>query len=202
MKVSVLERKLLYNYTSGLLPQKYIWFRVAKNGTRTTLFTLRQNTMKFEDEYLFKQVVYEADYRNYFSFAFVRNPFERLMSGWTDKILLENMGGVKDSRVIHKGKDLAWFLDWLCDQDPHEINIHFRPQSLLIPGWVNFIGRVDNFSNDLKYVCYRIFGLSIVKVEHLNRSNACQFPFSNVALRNKVEDFYQLDFNRFDFGVT
>lgn len=202
MKVSVLERKLLYNYTSGLLPQKYIWFRVAKNGTRTTLFTLRQNTMEFEDEYLFKQVVDEADYRNYFSFAFVRNPFERLMSGWTDKIVLENKGGVKDSLVIHKGKDLAWFVDWLCDQDPHEINIHFRPQSLLIPGWVNFIGRVDNFSNDLEYVCYRIFGLSNVKVEHLNRSNACQFPFSNVALRNKVEDFYQLDFNRFDFGVT
>jgi hypothetical protein len=158
--------------------------------------------MKFEDEYLFKQVVDEADYRNYFSFAFVRNPFERLMSGWTDKIVLENMGGVKDSLVIHKGKDLAWFLDWLCDQDPHEVNIHFRPQSLLIPGWVNFIGRVDNFSNDLEYVCYRIFGLSNIKMKHLNRSNACQFPFSNVALRNKVEDFYQLDFNRFDFGVT
>lgn len=197
-----MDRELLYNYTSGLLPKKYIWFRVAKNGTRSTLFTLRHNTFKFDDEYVFRQAVEEADYCNYFSFAFVRNPFERFMSGWTDKILLENKGGVKDPQVVRKGKDLAWFVDWLCDQDPYEINIHFRPQSLLVPNWVNFIGQMGNFANDLKYVCHKIFGLENVKVEHLNCSNACEFPFSNATLQSKVEDFYQLDFKRFDFGVS
>lgn len=194
-------RKLLYNYTSGVLPRKYIWFRVAKNGTRTTLSTLRQHTVKFEDEYLFKQVVKEADYNDFFSFAFVRDPFERLMSGWTDKIVFEQSGGIKDLQVVRKGKDFVWFLDWLCDQDPYQLNIHFRPQSFLIPNWVQFIGRMDNFSDDLKFVCHEIFDLPNVKVEHLNRSYACEFPFGTSRLCCKVQQFYQSDFERFDFKV-
>lgn len=56
------------------------------------------------------------------------------------------------------------FLHLVADADPRTLDHHWRPLTKLIPiSDVNFdyIGRVENYSNDLRLIIRRAFGLDI-----------------------------------------
>lgn len=59
---------------------KFIWFRVAKVGTRTILNHLRKSNVSLDVEHASFIHYPVKSYENYFKFAFVRNPWGRLVS--------------------------------------------------------------------------------------------------------------------------
>lgn len=105
----------------------------------------------------------KSDYDNYFSFAFVRNPWERLVSEYLHKKIDKKMS-LKD--FVLKGWPEA---DSFSDKYRHVI-----PQAeFLYDGagnqLVDFIGRFENLQQDFDNVCH-VLNLPDSRLPHKNSS--------------------------------
>jgi hypothetical protein len=95
-------------------------------------------------------------YKNYFKFAFVRNPVMRFVSGWKDKILRQNYFKLPEEK-LDQLKDLDNFIDWIATQDVEVCDEHFRAQYALIDlNHLDFLGRFENFDRDFEFVARKL----------------------------------------------
>lgn len=69
---------------------KFIWFRVAKVGTRTIFSRLADDGLTLDLESPYGIHYIPKLYGEYFKFAFVRNPWDRLVSCWQNKVVQMN----------------------------------------------------------------------------------------------------------------
>ena len=156
----------------------------------------------------YKRIFGPVVYRNYFSFTFVRNPYERLYSAWN---FLRNGGFKEDERIWAENNIMKYdlfsdfVLEWLNSESIWKIN-HFKPQYFFVCDLnnhpeVDFIGRVENIDEDFQYVCNQL------GVENsLPRLNCSQFKDSNIMTAytseafEKVNRLYDLDFKIFDYS--
>ena len=97
-------------------------------------------------------------FKSYFKFTFVRNPWDIIVSKYFDKgwysSPVEGRGG---EIGYHCGKSLKYFLKH------HKLAIHEHGDSLLDyfdPRQMDFIGRFENRTQDLEYICKNI-GINI-----------------------------------------
>jgi len=199
----VSDRKL-YNITAASVPRKFVWFRVAKTGTRSVLALLQDNIPVFDIDNGYRQPAPAARYSEHFKFAFVRNPYTRLISGWRDKILNGGSGGgVPNQDTRDRLKKFDYFVDWLADQEPALMNNHFRPQSLAVPPEVDFLGRTESFDQDLAFVCGRIGLPCNLTIPHRNKSRQTAFSIKDAhrATIAKVTRIFESDFKRFCYAI-
>ena len=112
-------------------------------------------------------------YKNFVVAAFVRNPFDRLVSFWAHKI---NTGVCNRANYTKYG-----FIQHMDFDDALKIilrnpyaNIHFAPQvSLLMHGnklLPNFLGKYENLTSDWK----SLVKIASIKLPSLERLNAYQ----------------------------
>ncbi len=99
----------------------------------------------------------------YFRFAFVRNPFTRVLSAYLDKLvknkwererLLPSLGFAKDAQI-----SLLQFLEAIREIPHIHKDIHWTPQSYLLQPLkirYHFIGRFENFNTDFIMVIKKI----------------------------------------------
>ncbi len=135
--------------------KKNIWFRVAKVGTRTFFHHLIRNQVRLDIRHA-SFLYYPANlYKDYFKFAFVRNPWDRLVSGWLDKIVHKNLFRFREEER-QKLLALQSFVDFLAHRQNIFNNRHFCLQSSLIDlNNIDFIGRMESFEEDLVSICTR-----------------------------------------------
>ncbi len=155
-----------YNVTASD-EDRFVWFRVAKVGTRTILDILKKHSRL--------SMVHASDvrydhrlYRNYFKFAFVRNPWDRVVSCFEDKV-----SGPKTMPFYKEcaGKDFGHFVRFIEGKDLTKSDRHIMPQSRLFPvNGVDFIGHFENFSPDLKFVLNKI-GINVKDIPVKNKSD-------------------------------
>lgn len=148
----------------------------------------------------------EQQWVDYFSFAFVRNPWDRLVSEYR-------------YRFSH-GMSFAEFVDYSFSTELEEERRHIIPQSSFLDG-VDFIGRFESLKHDFATVAERI-GIS-VNLEHHNageeskasivwrKLNRMLFnrdpgvpkaPFQSYytpELRDRVGEYYAQDVGRFGY---
>lgn len=95
---------------------------------------------------------YPCMFKNYFKFSFVRNPENRFVSAWKDKVLKQNYFKFSNSEFV-KMKDLNNFISWVDKLDIDNCDEHLRSQNSLIDlNNIDFLGRFENFANDFKIV--------------------------------------------------
>lgn len=140
-------------------------------------------------------------YRSHFKFGFVRNPYDRLVSGWYNKIVRKEaikLGNARREDLL----DFEAFVDFLATWDLDTCNIHFRRQSRMIDtNEVDFIGRMENFEDDLKQV-FHILGLPVPEIPHSNKSvdrRAYQSYYTK-ATQHQVEQLYRKDLQLFGYS--
>jgi hypothetical protein len=96
----------------------------------------------------------------YFKFAFVRNPWSRLVSAYLNKFLRVNSCSTRFAEEMSRGSPprdekglvqvtFAQFVQHLAASKPARYDIHWRPQYLYLTGHCfDFVGRFERLSDD------------------------------------------------------
>lgn len=105
---------------------------------------------------------------NYFRFAFVRNPYSRLLSCYLDRILTASSKPRRQLNAFLKKQGQSFdevtfekFVRAVCDQSPNLQNSHWRVQTDdILHGLVefDFIGKFETLWPDMAIVSSRIWG--------------------------------------------
>ena len=172
----------------------FVWYRVPKVASRSILGALVDNGVKFTTEHPYKVVVPQRLTDTFFKFAFTRDPFARLVSCWQNKVVAGNKFGL--SPQLHEElQEFSAFIDYVEGLDIDTCDPHIRSQSALIDiNRMDFIGRLENFTSDFRYVSEQI-GIRLVELPRLNASTPHSFHDS-AELRRRVEAIYHDDMSR------
>lgn len=127
----------------------------------------------------------EGLYSDYFKFTFVRNPFDRLLSCWRQKLSRPNSPGFKHMEYetnegpveLSRGMPFPEFVEAVYKIPEIEANIHWASQSQVLCGHEatdlgeqrmlpDFIGRFERLSEDFAHVAKEI-GLEDYKLPHM-----------------------------------
>ena len=146
---------------------------------------------------------------SHFSFSFVRNPFDRLVAAYNNKILeIEDVPLPMKRMGLHHGMSFASFIQTVCDADPLMMDNHVRPQAemlttsnKLVP---KFVGRMEHINDHWRRLRGRmkleglptLGALPMKNVRREGRSDIRDL-FASSALIDQVLERYEQDFKRF-----
>lgn len=173
---------------------KAIWYRVAKVGTRS----IKQH---LEDD-AGKDIIYSSEapyapslYKDYFKFAFVREPQDRFISAWKDKVLERNYFQFSDD-IHDQMKSLDRFIAWVETLDISKCDEHLREQTSLIDmEHVDFIGRFEQFNTDLTMVLEKL-SIPVEQVHHQNFTKKRRVELTDEQA-SKIKAIYHNDYKNF-----
>lgn len=146
---------------------------------------------------------------NCFAFAFVRNPYDRVVSAF-EYIL---SGGCNRADRMDKVKyldrdvkDFDTFVRKILAENRNNIleQIHFKPQF----GWISdesgkslldFVGRFESLEKDFNCIS-RIMGIERRRLPHLNKSRHRNYrAYYSRATKDIVKNAYQMDIDLFGY---
>ncbi|EOH1934139.1 sulfotransferase family 2 domain-containing protein, partial [Campylobacter jejuni] len=149
-------------------------------------------------------------FESYFSFGFVRNPYDRVVSAYH---YLRNGGGTLGDEKWAKENIYKYnsFKEFVLDLKNVEIQnkilnwIHFIPQYKFLCDnekniLVNFLGKFENLEEDFQ----KILKILSRKDElvHINKSNHIDYKnYYNGAMYKIVREIYRDDFEIFDYDL-
>jgi chondroitin 4-sulfotransferase 11 len=160
-------------------------------------------------------------YREHFKFAFVRNPWDRLVSCYSDKVMdveeaelgeppFRKVPSEKGSR-LYKGMPFAEFVETVYEIPDEGANVHFVSQHQIICGagrdgqiMADFVGRFENLEADFAVVAEKIGGARRPRLPHKMRSTSRKSrpytEFYDDRLRNLVHERYREDVEIFNYS--
>lgn len=148
---------------------------------------------------------------DYFKFTFVRNPWDRFISayeyikggGWKqmnpdqdwDKPYCDVLNSFNSLKEFARRPEVWTGM------------MHFRPQFDFVTidkktDCLDFIGRVENLGNDLKFICEQI-GCKYNHLPHINKSKKSHQHYKNYyddELKNIVDTVYSKDIEYFKYN--
>ena len=144
-----------------------------------------------------------------FRFTSVRNPFERLVSCYLNKIVNHGEGNHLGRRMRGLGVDsLASFLEVVARQPPLARDVHCRAMTdLTFAGALRYddVVRYETFEEDLGRIMARlgIAGLAIPRPARRNRTDAGSRLRELLGPRESdlIRDIYRRDFETFDYAM-
>jgi len=174
---------------------KVLWFRTYKVASRTIDKKLRDHSKPNSYIYASQMSYLPWMFKKYFKFAFVRNPEQRFISAWKDKVLKQNYFHFPESEY-ERMKELDYFLSWVERLDITKCDEHLRSQTSLIDlNNIDFIGRLENFENDFKVIS-QYLGEEDFKMEFLNQSKKQEVQLTDEQKR-RIHQLYRKDFQIF-----
>lgn len=146
--------------------------------------------------------------------AFVRNPLNRILSAYIDKIAYpENPDYGKPAKVRKRLDKISnnpisfdHFVRYLEFGGIHD-DVHWAPQADLLPpiNYLNFIGNVENMQKDVEKLTNLLFpnvqwkGISENR-PHSTGAHSKYSSYYNTRLEQTVADLYRKDFDRFGYS--
>jgi hypothetical protein len=150
---------------------------------------------------------------DFFKFTFVRDPYERLLSAYLDKIVagqpqkrkvLEQLG--RGEEPLRSHVSFSDFVGVVARQSIQQMDMHWRVQyhQILYEAFrYDHIGRVETFSQDIAVVANRIHPdlLRLVPPKPINvrKATAQVEKYYPRALRDLVNRTYEIDFTTFGY---
>ncbi len=181
-----------YNVYSSDTKQ-FVWIRVFKVASGSIRDVLRGDVSDMTQSHP-KRL--PEKYDNYFKFSFVRNPWDRILSCYFHKILTKK---AQDFRKCFD-KDFEFFVDYISRLDVANANPHIKLQTRLIPvEECDFIGKMENFSEDFKYVC-DVIGVKYNVVPHKHKTDHAHYStYYTPRTRQIIAEKYKEDIKAFGF---
>ena len=177
-------------------------------GTKTTSDKFWQHETNNETELITLRKARKYR-RSHFSFSFVRNPFDRLIAAYNNKVVeIEEPPLPMQHMGIHHDMSFESFLDVLIDTPIHRYDVHVLPQSHLlclgrqvIPKFVGRVEQIDEHWSILRDILLRqgIDVMESLPQKNVRRSekSGLQMYFHNDALIDKALRLYGDDVNLF-----
>lgn len=177
---------------------RFIWFRVAKVGTRTIFEHLRQSGLRLDAEHPSFVRYAPGLYRGYFKFAFVRNPWDRLVSCWLEKSVKSDAFKLGPERAAR----FSSFVDYVASRDLERCDRHIALQSSLIDlNALDFLGRHETFAADFEAVCARLgLGGRPVEPQNVSKGRSPYRDYYDADLRDRVRALYRKDIQLFGYS--
>ena len=182
--------------------QKYIWFVIPKCASNSIRHLLRENSKIVLNKELEEMVRTGIDWENYFKFIIVRNPWDRLLSAWRDKV--QNQWNAKYQfpqfriqyfRQFHD-KDFSFFVkNCKINRDPHLRLI----SDLVYISSIDFIGKFENLQEDLGIICDKI-GIPQQQLPYKNKTNHKHYTeYYDDETKSIVSERYATDIEYFNY---
>lgn len=193
---------LTYNITVSHA-HRFVWFRNAKVGTRTILGFLDDQQVDDRLLVLSRTQYPTAPFAGYFKFGFVRDPLDRFISAWQDKVHQQNHFRFAPAQW-ERMKTIEHFAAWVAEQDLRDLEAtdrHVALQSRLIDlTQVDHLGRMETFGADFSAVCAAV-GLHWSEPVRQNQSRSQGVSRDNASaeLRSIVEEKYARDYQVFGY---
>lgn len=146
------------------------------------------------------------DYRGHFKFAFVRNPWDRLVSLYADKIagaghLIKS--APKGRQGFYKGMPFEEFVEVVGETPDAEANMHFRSQHKVLYArgvpLADFVGRFETLEEDFARVAEKI-GADLSLPHVLSSGNRNFRDFYDGRLKDFVAKRYRRDARLFGYS--
>ncbi|MEN3950581.1 sulfotransferase family protein [Iodidimonas sp. SYSU 1G8] len=141
--------------------------------------------------------------RDYFKFAFVRDPFDRVLSAYSFLAAggIERFDARRRERVLHGIDGFEQFVHERLPRVTHEL--HFRPQhEFLCDGSgtvkVDFVGRVETMDHDFAAIRDRL-GIDGELAVHNSSVHEASAQSYTTAMRAIVGQLYARDFSLFGY---
>lgn len=175
---------------------KALWFRTTKVASRTIDSHLKKGSNIGEYIYSSPTGYDPKMYRDFFKFAFVRNPIDRFISAFRDKVLTHNYFKFEECQY-ERMKDLNHFIEWVEQHKMHRVDEHLQEQIVMIDtANVDFIGRFERFEEDFRIVSQRI-GVDFDPDLHLNQSKRARAITISKENIQRIASIYRRDIRAF-----
>jgi|TARA_Y100000780_G_C13692535_1_gene420135 hypothetical protein len=200
-------RELLFNeklYNKSFDEKKCIFIHIPKAAGTSIGEALFNNGRTGHYEWRYYKID-KIKFHTYFKFAFVRNPYDRLVSSY---FYLQQGGKNKsdhefNDRVLSKYLDFEDFvLNGLDDKEVSNWG-HFKKQSDFIYDdvsksiVVDYLGYFENISEDYNNLRYKLGGAKLGKANPSNRNAFTEYYTKEMA--DKVFTHYNKDFELFNY---
>lgn len=139
----------------------------------------------------------ELESSDFFTFAFVRNPWDRMVSAWRSNVARE-----------FNDRPFKSFLDFIFSDQPNEyqashVRSYFDPSYRLFDEdgrqAVDFIGRFERLHEDFNRVCQAV-GLPARELSHINQSSRGPYgAYYDEESRSLVEARFERDIAHFGY---
>jgi len=169
--------------------QDIMYFDVPKCASTTIRYTLfgGNNSLSLTDP--------QRDIQTYLKFAFVRNPWNRMVSNW--KMFTTVPFRIRQLKSM-TSEDVSSFEDFVRFTT-RKRNHHWQPQVLFLPEALDFVGRLESFEDDFRDLCSKIG----TKPERVARENAIErlpyWEYYKPSLAELVAEIYSEDIARFGY---
>lgn len=222
-----IDRKKLNNRVEVSPRAEFVFYRVPKSANSTVIRAIldhdpdhKDSTLKLDADRAKREAYLKPAHlglrqarqalARYFVFAFVRNPFDRVLSAYLDKVAGQETKKRQVAEGLGKPPEAAVsfgeFVRYL-DRGGLYGNIHWAPQSALLPApeHVDFLGRVETLNEDLEALIRRLFpGTGEVSVvgarRHATHAAGSREDYYDSGLRDAVARLYREDLERLGYG--
>jgi len=185
--------------------RKFIWFVVPKAGYCSMAAFLYGSEARAQGH--FSKNNLDDKHSPYFKFCFVRNPWDRLVSCYQQKILEApwvnrslNHPGFRWDLVRKKASFKEFVLEITNTNENLEKDTHWAPIHSFIPvSKLDFIGKIENFQEDVNVVCDKI-GIPHQKLPHLNKTKHKHYTeYYDDETRQIIAEKYARDIDSFGY---
>ena len=181
--------------------EKVIWFPVPKVATQSFEKSFTKSGGRLNN--ITSQQLPD-NYGDLFSFIIVRNPWDRLVSAYRDKVVKQwtNNQGEYKIQFYKKYKNMD-FKDFVADLTPENICMenHIKPVSKLAPlNDIHYVGRLETVWSDCKFIFSKL-GMKFDQLKPTNCTTPCSpgSPFCKYSeyydnkTKNRVAELYRDD---------